>query len=66
VDEDHEVHDGFPFLVGHGAPGDGFGEAGRDAGGCGAEVFPGVLHAAGSEMGSGCRIFIWERQGIIA
>ena len=49
--EEPIVVERLPFLVSHGAPGDGFGEAGRDAGGRGAEVFPGGLHGGAPEGG---------------
>jgi len=52
MDENHEMHDCLPFLIGHGAPGDGFGQAGPYAGGRGAEVFPGGLHG-GLRKGAG-------------
>lgn len=51
VDVDHEVHDRFPFLVGHGAPGDGFGEAGGDAGGWVAEVVEAAVGHGGLSWG---------------
>ena len=51
VDENHEMHDRLPFLISHGAPGDGFGQAGPYAGRGGAEVFPGGLHGGAPDGG---------------